>query len=1025
MKLKVWEGSTLNESTLNLVKSIDNSDMDIEHIIIVPDRFSLLMEKLVLNELPRKAMFNVSVVGLTSLVYKLFDEAKIKNYEVVSMMDALLFTANAINQVETNVFKKKNINFCYEMYKIISQLKSSGVIPQDLLKYTGVNQKKYNDIGLIYEEYERQLSGKLDANGLLEYFNKVMQDTDILKKKIFYFAQFDSFTHETYELIKTVASLSKEVHISLACPSTQSNAYIYEDDILNKLKALTSELGIMVEVVSPPSVIRKSEGIVRKLYSIGEIEKEQGDFVSLFVSPSVQEECENICKMIRYKVFKGAKYSDFSIACGDLQNYSPFLEKYLQALSIPYYIDLSQTADSTLLAKFIFHILQVLSKDYSKEALKSLASNLIFALDDPDSICMQIDKLNINGKPRYKKYLTSSCPKFENTLHDLEKANTFSEITDEIIKILENYEESYLYALNRLEESGLIKDYNINIQAKDIILQTLGKIKEFKSDEVTGKSEYLKYLKLLLTFKEVSTVPTYVDAVFIGDAGNSYFYGTNELVVMGGQKLPYISSDNGLLNDDDIKALSLTRKIEPSIRMINRRNRFKLFNLLSDFSRTLTISFLGNSESGKVEVPNFIDNISRIYNRGVISTSSLNYFDKGLDLNIDRLLFSIGNKNLVLENRSTNIFAASILNAEEYMVEDYVNQKTNLTIKAHDLFFPKDYTKVTQLECYFDCPFKHFVRYGLRASEQEIYEFDQRDIGNVCHKLAEKFVLDYKNRLGSLMPSEIQEYISKNLICVIKEEGLYEKLEATIDKTSLLDYIERLAKFLLNRISSEQRFSQFKPLFVEKNLSGFKLNYGDDKTIEFLGKIDRIDVADDYFRVMDYKTGLVSPILKDLYYGDKLQLFLYASASGKLINKKCAGTFYFDSRFDYDKEDEQNVLLKGLVINDNDVLPLFDYKLQSGASDLIAVSPKISGGFKGTALAKFPLSTFEEYAKRVSAKALEEIESGYIEAKPSQNSCEKCPYFSICLIDKNRGVRKKERINQEDIYSATKEGTGE
>ena len=56
-----------------MLKHLDNSDLDIEHYIIVPDRLSLQMEKLVLEVLQKECVFNVSVVGLTSFASKVLD----------------------------------------------------------------------------------------------------------------------------------------------------------------------------------------------------------------------------------------------------------------------------------------------------------------------------------------------------------------------------------------------------------------------------------------------------------------------------------------------------------------------------------------------------------------------------------------------------------------------------------------------------------------------------------------------------------------------------------------------------------------------------------------------------------------------------------------------------------------------------------------------------------------------------------------------------------------------------------------
>ena len=79
-----------------------------------------------------------------------------------------------------------------------------------------------------------------------------------------------------------------------------------------------------------------------------------------------------------------------------------------------------------------------------------------------------------------------------------------------------------------------------------------------------------------MSFKQVSTVPSFVDGILVGDATTSSCLDSKIIFVLGCQNLPIQTSDNGLLSDEDIKYSFDNKKIEPTIRMINRRNRFRL-----------------------------------------------------------------------------------------------------------------------------------------------------------------------------------------------------------------------------------------------------------------------------------------------------------------------------------------------------------------------------------------------------------------------------------------------------------------
>ena len=250
MKIKAYLSGTIFDATKAMIKAIDHSDFAKEHIVVVPDRFSLQMEKLLLETLGR-SLFIVRVLGLTSLATDIFARLNQK-VDVLSSGECLLLTQKAIENVKKDfkTFRKSGINFCYEINKILSQIKSAGLGPDMLNEEAeGLTGGKYHDIKLIYKEYQSLLEGRLDANGRLALLNETIKNSDLLANTSFYFAQFDSFTKEGYQLIKVLLTSSREVNVSLTRPLSIGNDYIYEKDIMQKLSHLAKECGCEVEVI--------------------------------------------------------------------------------------------------------------------------------------------------------------------------------------------------------------------------------------------------------------------------------------------------------------------------------------------------------------------------------------------------------------------------------------------------------------------------------------------------------------------------------------------------------------------------------------------------------------------------------------------------------------------------------------------------------------------------------------------------------------------------------------------------------
>ena len=60
MKMKIYQNATIFDAVRDMIGAIDNSDFSVEHIILVPDRFSLICEKSV----------NYSSIDVGKSIYK-------------------------------------------------------------------------------------------------------------------------------------------------------------------------------------------------------------------------------------------------------------------------------------------------------------------------------------------------------------------------------------------------------------------------------------------------------------------------------------------------------------------------------------------------------------------------------------------------------------------------------------------------------------------------------------------------------------------------------------------------------------------------------------------------------------------------------------------------------------------------------------------------------------------------------------------------------------------------------------------
>ena len=992
MKMTIWAEENLSLATDAMFSSIDCHDYNIEHVVIVPDRFSLLAEKKLLEKLPNHILFNVKVTNFSAFTSFLLKKLG-KEKELVSAGERILLIQKAVNQVKDQFvyFKKSNINFCSQLFKAISLLESSRVFPSDIEseKFAlSSTRNKFHDIMIVYQQYLSLLADRVDSALL---FEKLLQEDGldkILGNTKIYLAQFDSFTSQMYEVLKLLALKSKELGVSVAISQSIGNQYIYENDIQKKLNTIAKENNLQIDVnVGWLEKTESQKAILHNLFSCQFEKSGQKDCFNAVKAYSKREEIEFVARAIAKRVKKGEKFSAFALAIADLQKYKDDITEVFNQFGIRHFIDYSQKAYDSVIVRALTSFVNISLQNFSREAVIGFLTNpLISNIDNNQFLIEEILKKNLDGRWKYKRFFDFSSPLMklvENFDKDKTNAEMFATIKS-FLQLIEKERKNFLVLLNK---KGYYQEESIESQSYDQLIESLDLIEKNSKIDACDKKEFLKALELILSAKELSSVPSLVDAVMVGDCTDSFFEKRKTLFVLGGQNLPKVIGDNAILSDKEIENPIYHKVAGPTSRMINRRNRFALFNLLSEGWQKIYISYLALGDDGKpIAEPSYIKQLNKIFDQTTLpigKMTSLECEDDWADFfgstsNLEAFLLEKQEKNVQLLQKNQN--------------------------RNQNLFFSKGYFSITQLETFFSCPFKHFAKYGLKLSEKEAFVFDARDSGNVCHKAVELFVSQFLYKDFQEEYGMIERFLDKNFDKILEECKVKEKLALLSEEEGMKRFLTLQIKTILKNVCLEMQNSFFKPTLLEDKVE-LKLD-----GLKFTGKIDRIDETDQFFRVIDYKTGATKSLLKDLYYGDKLQLFLYSFVAGKKLNKNCGGVFYFDCKFNYEENEGGKSILKGLAENIDENLEKYDKNIFINGKSVIlslALSKTKNKTFNGRAIAKKPLSFYQLYALKLASKALSYIKEGYIEAKPDENACRNCIYSGLCGYRKEQGERIK------------------
>ena len=218
---------------------------------------------------------------------------------------------------------------------------------------------------------------------------------------------------------------------------------------------------------------------------------------------------------------------------------------------------------------------------------------------------------------------------------------------------------------------------------------------------------------------------------------------------------------------------------------------------------------------------------------------------------------------------------------------------------------------VTQLESYGRCPFQFFANRVLRLKVTKELEEGITPIekGGILHDILFEFYIDRRNR--SLAPlSQIDERQFQGALddlLKIANQKLQE-LNITdifweIDKESIIGSKNR--KGILRQFLELERKNNFEvqPKYFEVafgSKSGTRKKADPSLTsedpiiagsVKLRGKVDRIDVGEKTFRIVDYKTGTQTASMDDIELGLSLQLQIYLYAVEHILSNRLGGTY--------------------------------------------------------------------------------------------------------------------------------------
>lgn len=1035
-------------------------------VVIVPDAYTLTAEKYVLEHLGLKGSMRIEVVSFSRLAYK---ELGAHTGKVLSKEGAVLILKKviALHIDELTHYRKvaETPGFAGEIYAVIASIRNNGVTPDDLEEainaLDGGTKTKNEDILLLYREYLKAISAYSDSTTRLEAFIELIPSSDALRKSRYFIFGFDSLSKKQCDIILALSAVA-DVVIGLTNTNNGKNAELYPSDLVSRLTGASNEAGIECDASE-----RRREAIREPFTSLnaemfslvgGRKTPDGTRNVCLFAERSIYAEYNAVAHEISRLVRReGYRYKDIAIVDCNSAHATERAEIF-DRYRIPYFADKRYPLSGTLPAKYILSAVNVVRYGYRKDKVFALIKNPLFGFDKNaiDAFENFVLKENINfndfSEPFSGEYIVYEHvrSKLMEVTDGFRYAKTVSDFSAHAKRLIDGDTPELLKSAVEGAEENIVKS---NLKALERLSAVLDEYIALIGDEAETPQCFSRTLEASCVAEEIALIPRFKDSVYIGKLREGFIVRPKALFVLNATSdlLPSTPAYKAILSAPDIdKMQEAGIRLYPTPADRMREELFCVIDLVTK-AQKLYFGYPESEPSGAENRPSqAITEVKRITGVKIKSLEDEFSLDK-VDCKeaLEDVIVTPENAfftYLAYRGDKSNGWYTKLyesLSPEEKAIADGYKARgevLSVPLKSSLKRGNGYVTKVSQLESYFRCPYGHYLQYGLRLKERDDGTVKPARVGDLIHECLEKY---FRATLGRLRRMSEDERMSCARTAVTEvfdfnPEALRIKKSATGAhtvsklKAESLRVIEKLTENLLK--------GEFEPMGVELEF-GRSINAIPPLEIEtefgkvaLRGKIDRVDRYKDKVAVIDYKTGKEEGHISELYYGKKLQLYIYLKTVSEHFGLEPAGALYVPVRTGYNTD--ENLKLIGQVTLDEDIVNAFENgfveKARSSSngaeSEVLALKLK----YKGDKVAVTPsigavdsqkMQNALEYATLVASGALNEIADGNIARSPLGGMCEHCSFLEVCGGAKDEDVRLLSRSARP--YLDGEEGEGD
>ncbi len=938
--------------------------------------------------------------------------------------------------------------FLTSLVDAVDEWKRCCITSADLMqaskKTEGSFAQKLEELALLLEAYDAIcLQGKRDPRDQMSWLLEQLEDCDFAENRVFYIDGFPDFTRQHTEILNHLIANAPQVVISATCDAPASSVPGFEKagDTAAELIRFAKNAGVEVKLlhIEPESTPVQP---VQDLLFQGNITPQAQIPLSVYTTDTPYQECVAAADRILSLVRSGVRYRQISVVCADMNTYRSAIRMVFDRCKIPVY--LSGTEDileRPVITTVLSAMDAALGGFEQREIIRYLKSMLSpLSLEMSDKLENYAILWNINGSRWLQEWTNHPeglggqwTEEATAVLRELNEArvvaieplgelhNAFKEGTNlrQQVQALYDFLERIQLAerlsqlADRLDSLGDNAGAQVLDQLWEILLTALEQMYDILGQTVWDAETFTRLLRLLLSQYDVGTIPTALDSVMVGPVSAMRCQQSDHLIVLGVLEgsLPGYSGSTGVLTDRERAEL---RQMGVPL------TGGSLEGIQAEFAEIYGV-FCGARQTVTVSCP--AGQPSFLYRR--LRDLAGGEQNKREILGAAR---ADGWEAAAFFSGHSQKKAAQMLGLQAQF--DEIEEKKNYHFgevereNIRKLYGSQLNLSASQVDRLAECRFSYFLKYGLRLKERKSATVDPAEFGTFVHAVLEKTGREI-NALGGFHQVTLEQTL--DISAKYAREYAQERF-SELDSQRISYLFARNGQELemvVQELWQELQASRFVPL-------DFEVAFGDSgkmQAIEISGQqmqarlrgfVDRVDVwqeaGQNYFRVVDYKTGKKDFDYCDVFNGLGLQMLLYLfaleDAGAEMLGSSPvpAGVQYFPARVplitaDGVMTDEEAAATrekawkrKGLLLSDEDVLQAMEPEEKPKR---MGYTRNKEGAISGDVASREQLALLKDYVFYLLGGMIDEIASGAVGPNPytrgsSHNACTFCPYGEVC-----------------------------